>query len=603
MKAKLIRNNVFWVRHICRASKTRLFLNVLITIVQAVFNFIFDVYIFLIVVDGWQKGESFSSICRKVVLICIAQIIFLVIKNWFKNCYVPQSNNKIDRYMRKLVFEKMKGMDLYCYDDPDFYNAYIRAMNEIASRTDAFMNSVNSLIHNLFAIFSMSFVIFTIDPVFFVIAFIPLFVSFFIGKAQVKKRVVYYKETQANEREKDYIRRIFYSKEYAEEMRTTGVFLVLIRHFDDIMKCFQTIVRKHGFKMALYEYLDYMLMDVVVYLGGVTVAIYKTVNRTIAVSGALIVANTISSVSWSIRNFSDSYVEFQEHAMYIDGFLEFLNYQPKINDDRAKMISPNHSRSLTIKNLFYTYPGNDKPTLKDINIDIQPGQKIAILGPNGSGKSTLIKLIMRYYQPDSGRIELDGRDVSEYFVKDYRKSFGTVFQDFHLFAFSVLDNLLLKDNIDVDERGRALHALELASMMDTTERMGRGIDTRLTKEFDKDGAVLSGGERQKLAVARLFAKEYPYLIVDEPTSALDPLTEYSIFKKILDYSKDKSVIFISHRLSSAVFADRIYYMDHGEVVETGTHKELLALNGKYASFWDKQVRLYGEESQTDEVYC
>ena len=159
-------------------------------------------------------------------------------------------------------------------------------------------------------------------------------------------------------------------------------------------------------------------------------------------------------------------------------------------------------------------------------MDIQRGQKIAILGPNGSGKSTLVKLIMRYYEPDSGAIALDGREICEYFVRDYRRMFGTVFQDYRLFAFSVLENLLLKDHIDGEDRRRALHALDLTELRDRIEALESGIDTGLSKEFDEDGAVLSGGEMQRLAVSRLFAGECPYLIVDEPTSALDPLAEY-----------------------------------------------------------------------------
>ena len=598
MKTKTLKNNLFWLKHIFQASKPRLFLSIFVTIIQAIFNFIFDVYIFLIVLDGWQNGVGFLSICYKIILICIAHTVFLIMKNWYESCYVPQSDLKMNRYMRKLIFDKMKEIDLYCYDTPDFYNGYIRAMNEIDGRTNAYLNTINSFVNNVFTICSTSFVIFTIDPIFLVIALIPLFVSFFIGKAQGRERYVYRIETQANEREKDYIRRIFYSKEYAEEMRTSGIFNVLIKHFDEIMNQFQAIVKKHGFKMALYEYLDYMLMDVIVYLGAVVIAVYKTViSKKIAVSGALIVANTISSVSWSIRNFSDMYVEFHEHAMYIDHFLSFLNYKPRINDEHAKWTPAPKSESLVVQNLFYTYPGNETPTLKNICMDIRQGQKIAILGPNGSGKSTLMKVIMRYYEPDSGKIELDGKEISEYYSRDYRKNFGTVFQDYRLFAFTILDNLLLKDNINEEERKRALYALDMTEMMNVIERLPGGIDTKLTKEFDGEGVVLSGGEQQRLAVSRLFAKEYAFLFVDEPTSAVDPVTEYNVFKKILDHNKDKAVVFISHRLTSAVLADRIYYMDEGEIAETGTHDELLALNGKYMAFWNKQVQLYGGGEQ------
>lgn len=157
MKTKILKNNVFWLKHIFQASKPRLFLNVFVTVIQSIFNFIFDVYIFLIVLDGWQNGEGFFSICYKVILIGIAHTVFLVMKNWYENCYVPQSDLNINQYMRKLIFEKMKDIDLYCYDTPDFYNGYILAMKEIDGRTNAYLNSINSFINNLFAISSTSF--------------------------------------------------------------------------------------------------------------------------------------------------------------------------------------------------------------------------------------------------------------------------------------------------------------------------------------------------------------------------------------------------------------------------------------------------------------
>ena len=235
--------------------------------------------------------------------------------------------------------------------------------------------------------------------------------------------------------------------------------------------------------------------------------------------------------------------------------------------------------------------GSDKYVLKNINLELKGNEKIALVGHNGAGKSTLIKLLLRLYDPTEGKITLDGVDIKDIKMKGYRDMFSVVFQDFKLIALPVSENVLMRPPKQGDEE-KIEQALKLSGAYDRIMELKDGVNTVLTKEFSEDGAVLSVGEGQKIAIAHAFIKDAPYIILDEPTSALDPVAESEMYKNMMKVGENKGMVFISHRLSSAVGADRIYMLENGEVIECGTHKELMALDGKYADMFKKQAQNY-----------
>lgn len=217
--------------------------------------------------------------------------------------------------------------------------------------------------------------------------------------------------------------------------------------------------------------------------------------------------------------------------------------------------------------------------------------KIAIVGYNGAGKTTLIKLIMRLYDPNEGEILLNGVNIKEYDVEEYRRKIGTVFQDFKIFAATVKENVLL-DFADTDSDEAVISSLEKSGFSDRLSTLSDGLSTDLTTEFEEKGVNLSGGEAQKLAVARVFYKNANLIILDEPSSALDPLAEYNLNRSMLHAAEHKSVVLISHRLSTTRLADRIYMLEQGRIIEEGTHAQLLAQGGKYAQMWRVQAGQY-----------
>ena len=244
-----------------------------------------------------------------------------------------------------------------------------------------------------------------------------------------------------------------------------------------------------------------------------------------------------------------------------------------------------------IKNVSFRYYGTENNVLKNINITIHSGEKIAIVGYNGAGKTTLTKLLMRLYDVTEGEILLNGINIKEYSIKDYREYFGAVFQDYKLFAGTVSENVMM-DTVKESDKPVILNSLEQSGFSEKLNSFPDKEDTMLTREFDKKGTGLSGGEAQKVAIARVFAKDCKVIILDEPSSALDPVSEYNLYHSMLNAAGEKSVVFVSHRLSTTRIADRIYMFEKGEIIERGSHDELMELNGKYAQMFNLQAEKY-----------
>ena len=322
-------------------------------------------------------------------------------------------------------------------------------------------------------------------------------------------------------------------------------------------------------------------------------------NGGMSIGDCIVVIGSIGTISYCLNNLVQNFAEFGEHALFLEDVRYFLDYETKLVGGNKK--APDESVVLEARGVSFRYDGSDKDTLHDVSFTLRKGERVALVGSNGSGKTTLVKLLLRLYDVSEGEILLDGENIKEYDLSSYRDCFGTVFQDFKMFSMSVKDNVLLRPS-EKDEDEKVLSALRESGAYARVERMDKGIDTILTREFDDKGENLSGGEQQKLSLARIFADRTPFVLLDEPSSALDPIAEYTMFENMMRATEGRSVIFISHRLSSAVLADRVFLMDGGTIAEIGTHQDLMALGGKYAEMFHRQAENYlGESYEESEV--
>ncbi len=389
----------------------------------------------------------------------------------------------------------------------------------------------------------------------------------------------------------EYIKRVFYEKKYAGEIRLYSIKNLLFdkyaKSLDSLFGINKRLYRKIIFYKALQNILLFGITCLCTYLY-VTFVIKTTGVRKIGMYVALV--GSIDYISWRIKSTIRNFVDAGKTCVFMNNLENFLTMQTEEKDDRKNVSG--ELGDISIEHLDFTYAGANTPVIHDLSLYIKKGERIALVGENGAGKTTLIKLLMGLYPVAKGSIRIDGVDIAEYNQKDYHSHFGTVFQDLQIFALPLSHNVLMKEPENEEERQLVIHSLEKAQFGDTLKTLPNGIDTILTKEFDDNGFVCSGGQAKKIAIARVFAKNPDIVILDEPSSALDPIAEYNMYHNMMQVSEGKTVFFISHRMSSARIADRIFFLEQGQVAESGTHDELMAQNGKYAKMFRLQAKNY-----------
>lgn len=320
----------------------------------------------------------------------------------------------------------------------------------------------------------------------------------------------------------------------------------------------------------------------------------RGVSGAFTVGAVLKYAATIYQFSSALSSVFSAFAEYAVAAERQQSTLEYMN----IPDVLFKGTIPVEKRNdneyeIEFRNVSFKYPGTDTYALKNLNMKLQVGQRMAVVGTNGSGKTTMIKLLCRLYDPTEGEITLNGIDIKKYDYSEYMSIFSVVFQDFKLFSFSLGQNVA--SSVDIDNK-KAEEALKKAGFSDRFSIMSKGLNTALYKDFEEDGVEISGGEAQKIALARALYKNAPFIVLDEPTAALDPIAEFEIYSKFNEIVGDKTAIYISHRLSSCRFCDDIAVFHHGELIQLGNHDSLIAdVNGKYYELWNAQAQYYAEE--------
>lgn len=276
---------------------------------------------------------------------------------------------------------------------------------------------------------------------------------------------------------------------------------------------------------------------------------------------------------------------------YINDFIDFINIPDSMRKDGMAQID-DHEWIFEFRNVSYKYPFSDKTVLNDMNISFSLNDKITLVGDNGAGKTTFVKLLMRFYDPTSGEILLNGKNIKEYEYDEYFKVFSTVFQDYQFFAFTISENIAFAEAMLEDRKQLILNALSKVGMLERVYLLPQNICSYMGKGFEDDGVEFSGGEMQKIAIARSIYKDAPMFIMDEPTANLSPIAEYNIFKNFNDSTLNKTVLYVSHRLTSTVFSNRILVFDKGQITEDGTHQELIRRNGLYKKMFDMQSAYY-----------
>ena len=552
-----------------------------------------DTFILKMIINGLTGNMEFKNIMIlllvSLVLVVVLEWIHQLINEWSKAKLIPLSG----RIQRDLA-EKNSLKDLIFYDDPETYDTYAVVSQRADELISDAVTVVSKIIGGSVALFVAAAMILTIDPI---LALFPVagFIVNLATRFKIEKiNYTWWVEYRKKLRKADYSKRVFYQPEFAKECKLTDVRGPLRLQFDEALDEAAEEGRIYGPPLTWVSLVNWISVFTIfsffaipAYLGYLALVV-----KSIALGEVASANNAANYVRRNLNEINYCLVDFQVIGRYGSKLIKLLEYEPNI--EVADGLTPEKgSGTLSLSHVSFRYPNTKEDTLKDITIEIRPGEKIAIVGENGAGKTTFVKLLMRLYDVSGGSISYNGHDIREYNTRQYRKKISAVFQDYNIYAATIAENVLLRKVKEGDEED-VIHALRKADFGRKLDSLSDGINTPLTREFDESGVNLSGGEGQKLAISRVFLRneDRAVSILDEPSSALDPVSEYKLNKNLIENAGDDTVIFISHRLSTTRMADRIYLFEHGKIIEQGTHDELMERNGRYREMFDRQAHNY-----------
>lgn len=541
--------------------------------------------------------EPFTKALFYIGLILFLNILQIIPDGFFIYGWQFKYKPRLYRALKEEMFKKASEIDLYCYDDPAYYNDFVLSVSQSEAAIDRFLELLNMAMQAITVLFTTGIFYIMTDPIGIAFVFASFILRFVVSKKLNKVNYENRLAVNPHMRKRDYVSRVFYLKDFAKELRlhpNAGAQLE-----EEFAEANDNIIKEHkkvAVKRVCFQFLkDYGVGDFLIDGLYITYLVYKAaVLHTVNYSDAVILFNRTGSLRGSMSRFADLGPKAHENSMFIDKIRAFLNYEPRLKNNEGDAV-PEGAGELKLEHVTFKYSESGRKVLDDISLSVKPGEHIAIVGYNGAGKTTLIKLLMRLYDPTSGSISYHGRNITELCPNDYHKRIGVVFQDYQMFGANLAENVVMDDlpKDELDTRAPQITAaLTDAGFAQKLARLPDGLFTQVTTEFDKKGVDFSGGESQKVAISRAFYKKADILIMDEPSSALDPIAEYELNKAMESAAKGKTVFYISHRLSTTRDADRIIMLERGRIIEEGTHTELLARNGKYAEMWNAQAGKY-----------
>ncbi len=498
-----------------------------------------------------------------------------------------------DKYMRHVSIEVMRHaaeLDLIAYEDPLFYDRLERARVQATDRL-AMIQMLGRLIQQVLTTVTLSISIIYFSPwllLLLIVGVLPAFVGethfAFLGYAKN------FRQTPAR-RQLDYLRILGGSKEAAKELKLFRLSRFLTERFtrlsDEIYEENVALSRRKLIAGALLS-----IIGTLGYYSAYVYVIWRTVTGALTLGTLTLLAGAILQASSNIQQIFSTLSGVADQALFLTDLLAFFQMQPTIRSKSNALPAPRPiMRGFEFRNVSFAYPGSSRLILRNLNFTLSPGERVALIGENGEGKTTIVKLITRLYDPTAGEVLLDGIDLREYDLDDLYREIGVIFQDFMRYEMTARENIAT-GRIEALESKPEIEAAAHKSLADAViAKLPLHYEQQLGRRFET-GVDLSGGEWQKLALARAYLRDAQLLILDEPTAALDARSEFEVFERFAELTEGKMALFISHRFSTVRMADRIVVLAGGQIVEEGSHEQLVALGGRYAEMFEMQAASY-----------
>lgn len=544
------------------------------------------------IIDIFTTTADMGSVIRVLAAMLALTVVRFIIFRSLEHLFWTRMIGFSGAIQRELM-EKAQMMDLKCYDVPEYFDDFIIAASQSEEMAKKGIMSVANIASNVTAILIAGTMIVTVNPV---VAVFPVagFIINIITRFIITRLEFQYDLEKARiGRKADYSKRVFYQPEYAKEIKLSGIEEALIEQYDEAIAEERKMALKYSLKILPPTLINWICTFTLCQFFAVPVylAYLALEEKSIRLGDVASLKNATNDIKSRLDGMNYALVDFQQVGQYAEKFRRFMDYEINIEGCAGSEPVPENDCTLELKNVGFRYKESEDFVLRGVSLTIRQGEKIALVGENGAGKTTLIKLILRLYDVTEGSITFGGVDIRKLNIREYRAKIGAVFQDFQIYGASLAENVKMDFTGEAD--GEAIRsALEKADFGEKLQKLSHGTDTELTKEFSESGTMLSGGEAQKAAIARMFLREPSVAVLDEPSSALDPIAEYRLNQNMLKNAEDRAVILISHRLSTTKDADRIVLLENGGIAESGTHEQLLASGGTYAKMWRVQAEKY-----------
>lgn len=575
----------FVLSTIRKYAPAKLWMELVVKLFGSVLQVFSVVWLLNFMISMLEQKQDFWKMFWVLLLFFVLHTVNAWLKNWYQQCLSPQLEVKVRAGLDEMLMDKAETLPLGAYENTEFYTLLKQAKDCSESTFFLYYANLTDMISYAAALISAVFMLIDIDP-WMLLAILFAVPMLLVGK-QFGKRMGK-KQTALAEvsRRKDYANAMLLSKERARELRTSNAGSISQKYAQTGMEQSNAIHDTYGKSLFGWSFLlrgvSITLIAIVSYTYGILRFAF-TDSFTAAAFSVMFVAimNMVSRCS----RLTKCYEKAANYRVRIEAMQKFFALEPEQSPIDAK--KPGRFVSLEFQDVSFAYTADAEPVLRHVSFVLRAGEKIAVTGYNGAGKSTLVKLMLRFYDPTEGTILYNGVDIKSYDPAEYRKAFAAVFQDFYLFSMGIGDNVLMGE-YDASKTGQVQEALSAAGMELAPEQ----VEKIIGREYDANGMVFSGGQQQKIAFARLAAREYDFAVLDEPTAAMDPVSEENLFERLFALTGDRTLLLITHRLSVTQRADRILMFENGGLVEEGSHAELLAQNGVYAKYYHYQAKAY-----------
>lgn len=527
------------------------------------------VYGLSLIITKLAEGDLRLSLLYAGAIVIIEVIIrFLELT---LTTFTEIENDKVQNAVKILIAEKLMKVEFKYLEDPEYLDSADKAkyaIEDFDALNVVMKNSVD-LFTQFITICSLLTLIILFNPIILAIIFVSVSIHFMTSRIAAKKQTEMYQNLGPISRRNRYFSGVINDVKYQKDFRIYPLGDLVFKQFNYFLSknCnnFVNYYKNMGKFQIAYTVINYLQI-----FGIYSFVAYISITQNLGIGSYILLTASAIKAASSIDLFTNRLIEMKRNIILLEPVFEVLDMEDRITLSKQGILcEPFHK--LEFKNITFTYPGTDKTILKDMSFDISKGEKISIVGFNGSGKTTIVKLISKFYTPEKGEILWNGVNINEYNYESYIKEISAVFQDFKLFAFSISKNIDLEEK----DKQKIKDCLYQAGLKEKIETLPNNINSFLSKEFSDEGIDLSGGEKQKIAIARAMYQETSLAILDEPTSALDPLSEAEIYQHFNELVQDKTTIYISHRMSSSKFCDRIIVLDDGRVVANDSHDNLM----------------------------